>query len=82
MPLVIMVYRTGLSDHIWPGSIISFVTVFIISVEIAIFGYPLLWFFDATPIYNIQSAFAFIMVELIPVSIITTFAYDIQKQKQ
>jgi len=70
----------GFLAKLWPCSIIAFVAVFIISVEIAVFGYPLLWLFDATTTYIIQSAFAFIMVALMPVSIITAFAHDIQKQ--
>jgi len=80
-------WRAHLSDNVrgflaklWPWSIISFVVVFVIGVEIAIFGYPLLWVFDATTTYIIQSTLAFIMVALMPVSIITAFAHDIQKQ--
>jgi hypothetical protein len=65
---------------LWPWSIITFVIVFVIGVETAIFGYPLLWFFDANVTYTIQWSSAFIMVVLWPVSIITAFAYDIQKQ--
>jgi len=56
------------------------VIVFVIGVEIAIFGYPLLWLFDANTTYNIQNSLVFIMLALIPVSIVTTFACDIQKQ--
>jgi hypothetical protein len=65
---------------LWPWSLMAFVLVFFIGVEIAIFGYPLLWFFDANVTYTIQSTLAFIMVGLMPVSIITAFAHDIQKQ--
>jgi len=54
--------------------------VFFIGVEIAIFGYPLLWFFDANVTFIIQWTLALIMVGLWPVSIITAFAYDTQKQ--
>ena len=70
----------GFLAKLWPWSIIAFVILFLISVEIAIFGYPLLWFFDATITYAIQNAFAFIMVGFMPVFIITAFAHDIQKQ--
>ena len=65
---------------LWPWSIIAFVALFLVSVEIAIFGYPLLWFFDAPITYSIQNILAFIMVGFMPVSIITAFAHDIQKQ--
>jgi hypothetical protein len=70
----------GFLAKLWLWSIISFVVVFVVDVEIAIFGYPLLWLFDASTTYSIQSTLAFIMVALMPVSIITAFAHDIQKQ--
>jgi len=70
----------GFLARLWPWSIIAFVLLFLIGVEILIFGYPLLWFFDANITYNIQNTFAFIMVGFMPVSILTAFAYDIQKQ--
>jgi hypothetical protein len=72
----------GFLAKLWLWSIISFVVVFAVGVEIAIFGYPLLWFFDASTTYSVQSILAFIMVALMPVSIITAFAHDIQKQTQ
>jgi len=50
-------------------------------VEIVIFGYPLLWVFDANVTYTIQWTLALIMVVLWPVSIITALAYDIQKKE-
>jgi hypothetical protein len=70
----------GFLARLWLWSIISFVVVFAVGVEIAIFGYPLLWLFDASTTYSIQSTLAFIMVTLMPVSIITALAHDIQKQ--
>jgi hypothetical protein len=69
----------GFLAKLWPWSIITYVFVFVLGVEIAIFGYPLLWFFDANITYTIQWTSALIMVVLWPVSIITAFAYDIQK---
>lgn len=67
-------------SKLWWWSIIAFVLLFLVSVEIAIFGYPLLWLLDANTTYSIQNVFAFIMVGLMPVSILTAFAHDIQKQ--
>ena len=67
-------------SKLWPSSIIAFVFAFSIGVEIAIFGYPLLWLFDANVTYTIQWTLAFIMVVLWPVSIITALAHDIQKE--
>ena len=70
----------GFLAKLWSWSIIAFVLVFLIGVEIAIFGYPLLWLFDADITFTIQNTLAFIMVGFMPVSIITAFAHDIQKQ--
>ena len=66
---------------LWPWSLIVYVLVFVFGVEIAIFGYPLLWIFDANVTYTIQWSLAFIMVILWPVSIITAFAHDIEKKE-
>lgn len=65
---------------LWPWSIILFVVAFLGGVEIAIFGYPLLWFFSAEVTYSIQWALAYIMVLFWPLSILTAIAYDIQKK--
>jgi len=70
----------GFLAKLWPWSIIAFVLLFLISVEIAIFGYPLVWFFGANITYDIQYTLSYIMVGFMPVSILTAFAYDIQKQ--
>ena len=71
----------GFLSRLWPWSIIIYVLVFAMGVEIAIFGYPLLWIFDANVTYTIQWTSAFIMVVLWPVSIITALAHDIQKKE-
>jgi len=70
----------GFLAKLWPWSIISFVVVFVVGVEIAIFGYPLLWFYSADVTFSIQYSLAYIMVGFMPVSIITAFAHDIQKK--
>ena len=70
----------GFLAKLWPWSIISFVVVFVIGVEIAIFGYPLLWFYSADVTFSIQYSLAYIMVVFWPLSILTAIAYDIQKQ--
>jgi hypothetical protein len=66
--------------ELWPLSIIVYVVVFVLGVEIAIFGYPLLWIFDANITYTIQWSLAFIMVLLWPISIISAFAQDTKKE--
>jgi hypothetical protein len=70
----------GFFYRLWPWTIIIYVLVFAIGVEIAIFGYPLLWIFNADITYTIQWTSALIMVMLWPISIITALAYDIQKK--
>jgi hypothetical protein len=75
----LLVNVRGFLAKLWPWSIIGFVLLFLISVEIAIFGYPLVWFFGANVTYALQNIFAFISVGLMPVSILTAFAYDIQR---
>jgi len=72
-------FMRGLLAKLWPWSIISFMLVFAIGVEIAIFGYPLLWFYSADVTFSIQYSLAYIMVGFMPVSVITAFAYDIEK---
>ena len=62
----------------WPWSIIIYVFAFVAGVEIAIFGYPMLWFFSAEVTYSIQWGLAFIMMVLWPISILTAIAYDIK----
>ncbi|MFX0123584.1 MAG: hypothetical protein ACFFAE_08065 [Candidatus Hodarchaeota archaeon] len=65
---------------LWPWSPIALVVTFWSGVEIAIFGYPLRWFFSADLTYSIQWTLGFIMLGIMLVSILSAFAYDIQKQ--
>jgi uncharacterized membrane protein len=65
---------------LWPGILIGFIVIFWFGVEIAIFGYPLLWFFNADITYGIQWTLGFIMLGLMLLSILSALAYDIQKQ--
>jgi hypothetical protein len=68
----------GFLSKLWPYSIIVYVFSFVIGVEIAIFGYPLLWVFSADVTYSIQWALAYIMVVLWPLSLLTAIAHDIK----
>jgi hypothetical protein len=79
-------WRTHLPDSIrnflvklWPGSLIALVVIFWIGVEIAIFGYPLLWFFPADFTYSIQFTLALIMIGLTLISVFSALAYEIHK---
>jgi hypothetical protein len=69
----------GFLAKLWPWSIIVFVLLFLVSVEIAIFGYPLVWFYGADKTNNILYSVSYIMVGFMPVSILTALAYDIQR---
>jgi len=69
-------------SKLWPWSLVVYVLVFVFGVEIAIFGYPLLWIFSANLTYTIQWSLALIMVLLWPISIVTAFAHDIKKEKR
>ncbi len=68
-------------SRLWPWAIIIYVLVFALGVGIAIFGYPLLWVFDANITYTIQWTLALIMVVLWPISIVTALAHDVQKME-
>jgi hypothetical protein len=71
----------GFLARLWPWSVIAFVSLPSISVEIAVLGYPLRWFFDADTTYGIQSASSYIMVALAPFSILNAVTYDIQQHQ-
>jgi hypothetical protein len=66
--------------EIWLAVLIIFVLVFVISVEIAIFGWPLTAFFDPETAFNYLNTIALWMVGLMVLSAITAFAHDIQVQ--
>jgi MFS family permease len=72
-------FPRDLLARLWPLSILVFVVVFVAGVEIAIFGYPLLWFYNAEVTYRIQWALAYIMVIFWPLTILTAIAHDIQR---
>jgi hypothetical protein len=64
-------------SRIWLGVLIAFVLVFIISVVIAIFGWPLTSFFDAERSFNFLNNLSFLMLGLMFLSTLTAFAHDI-----
>ena len=63
--------------RLWPGALAAFVVVFVISVEIAIFGWPLTVFLDADTAFKLLNIIAYVMLVLMLLSVITGFAYDI-----
>jgi hypothetical protein len=61
---------------LWPWSLIFFVIVFVISVEIAIFGWPLTAFFNPEQAFTYLNNVALIMVGMMVLSILTALATD------
>ena len=80
-------WRTHLSDRargvlarLWPWSIIAYVVIALAGVEIAIFGYPLAWFFSFDIMTIILYAIGNISLVFMGVAVLSGFAYDIQKR--
>jgi hypothetical protein len=65
---------------IWLGTLIAFTLIFIVSVSIAIFGWPLTSFYDADTTLNILNLLSYIMLGFMLLSPLTGFAHDIQAQ--
>jgi hypothetical protein len=70
----------GFFAKLWPISVFAQVIIFWIGVEIAIFGYPLLWFVNADLTYSIQWICGIMSLILMFVAIISAIAFDIQTQ--
>jgi hypothetical protein len=64
---------------IWLGVLVVFVVVFFISVEIAIFGWPLTAFFDADTAMNYLNNLAMLMLGLMILSLLSAFAQDMMQ---
>ncbi|MBN2502256.1 MAG: hypothetical protein JXB38_15845 [Anaerolineales bacterium] len=62
---------------LWPGVLVVFVVVFVISVVIAIFGWPLMVFLDAETAFKLLNTIAYGMLVLMLLSVIAGFASDI-----
>jgi hypothetical protein len=64
---------------LWPWSFILSVLFFVVAVEIAIFGYPLLGFFEPETTYAIQFSLGFAMLILAIVALPAANAHDAQR---
>jgi hypothetical protein len=64
----------------WLANLIAFVILFFVSVEIAIFGWPLTIFYDAATTFDILNKLSYIMLGFMLLAPITGFAHDIQVQ--
>lgn len=65
---------------LWPWSLIASVLMFVIAVEIAIFGYPLLSVYDPETTYSVQFFLGVGMLLLSILSLPAAFAHDAQIQ--
>lgn len=72
IPAVIQTFLAWL----WPWSLIAFVLVFVLSVEMAIFGYPFVSFFGADKTLSIVWNMANVMLALILLAPFTAVAHD------
>lgn len=64
---------------IWSGSLAAFVFLFLISVVIAIFGWPLTSFMDAETALNNLNIISYIMLGFMLLTVLSAFARDMQK---
>jgi len=65
---------------LWPWVLVILVALFAITVEIAIFGYPLRWLISADTLFAIQWTGGYIMLGLIVLCLPAAFAHDIGRQ--
>jgi hypothetical protein len=80
-------WRTHLSDRWrgilaawWPWTVILHVIVALVSVEIAIFGYPLAWFLSYDTMISLLYSMGYVALPIMVATILSAFAHDIQKQ--
>lgn len=75
VPAVIQAFLAWL----WPGSLIAFLLLFFISVEIAIFGYPLVGLWGAGVTMTVLSDLSYVMLGLMAFTPLTAFARDVRR---
>ena len=66
----------------WPFTLIAFVLMFVVSVAIAIFGYPLVSLIGADRTYAVQSASALLMLVLMALAVIAALSHDTVKRDE
>lgn len=70
----------GFLARLWPWPLVLSVLTFVVAVEIAVFGYPMLWLFQPDTTYALQFTIALVSLVLMLFSILVAFAYDIREQ--
>jgi hypothetical protein len=66
----------------WRGVLIAFVVLFVISVEIAILGWPFTSFYDADTTLDILNTTAYVMLGFMVLSPLTALAHDAHLQAE
>ena len=67
-------------EKVWLWVLITFIILFVFSVIVAVFGWPLTSFYDADTSFNILNILSYIMLGFMLLSPLTGFAHDIQAQ--
>lgn len=67
-------------SRLWPWPLVAFVVVFVTDVEIAIFGYPLLWFLGAEATSTAQWVLAYLSLALLLLAVLAGFAADLTQR--
>jgi hypothetical protein len=62
---------------LWPWLLIALLVLFVLTVEVAIFGYPLRWLFNADTLYAVQWTSGYVMLGLTVLCLPAAFATDI-----
>jgi MFS family permease len=78
--VVLPVPLRKLLGGIWQWVLIAFVVIFVFSVIVAIFGWPLTIYFDDETAFKHLNTLSFIMVGMMLLAVLSGFAYDIQQQ--
>jgi hypothetical protein len=68
--------------RIWKWVLVAFVVIFVFSVIIAIFGWPLTIYFDDKIAFTHLNTLSFIIVGMMLLAALSAFAHDIQAQIQ
>jgi hypothetical protein len=66
--------------RIWRSVLVMFVILFIFSVIVAIFGWPMTYFFDDETAFRHLNTLSLVMVGMMLLAVISSFAYDLQQQ--
>ena len=66
--------------RIWKWVLIAFVIIFVFSVVVVIFGWPMTFFFDDETAFRYLNILSFVMMGIMLLAVLSSFAYDLQQQ--